>query len=165
MTPDARLVWSSAACAATFATLAYVAIGALSGSGLAAWHRNAGASLGAVPAAALAAALAVRGILPWWHNVGRGRGWTAGALALRIVALALLLFAPLAALCIAVSTLVSRWFVTSTETLGDALQWSTAIAVYAVIFAVVLGAVPALLVEMLLCRRFLRAMPMTGMVR
>lgn len=165
MTPDARLVWSSAACAATCATLAYVAIGTLSGSGLAAWHRNAGASLGAVPAAALAAALAVRGILPWWRNVGRGRGWSAGALAWRIVALALLLFAPLAAVGIAASTLVSRLLVASTETLADALQWSTAIAVYAVIFAVVLGGIPALLLEMLLCRRFLRAAAMTGTVR
>src|SRR3546814_2583711 len=70
----------------------------LSGAGLSSWHRNAGASLSIAPAAAMAAGLASWWITAWWENVDRdARKWTAFGLALRMVVLAFLLFAPLAA--------------------------------------------------------------------
>src|SRR3546814_9076318 len=78
--------------------MAYVAIGVLSGAGLSSGHRNAGASLSIAPAAAMAAGLASWWITAWWENVNRdARKWTAFGLALRMVVLAFLLFAPLAA--------------------------------------------------------------------
>jgi hypothetical protein len=40
--------------------------------------------------------------------------------------------------------------------LGEALAWVPAIAVYAVLFGLLLGAMPALCIEYFLCRRFLR---------
>ena len=156
MTPRKRLAWESAALAGVLAVLAYVAIGMLGGAGLASWHRYASVSLSVAPAAAMAAGLASWWITAWWENVDRdARRWTALGLALRIVALAFLLFAPLASAWIALSESVA-YLLSGSGGLGAALAWVPAIAVYAVLFGLLLGALPALGFEFFLCRRFLR---------
>ena len=157
MRPRKRLAWTSAAVAAGLALFAYVAIGMLSGAGLASWHHNARASLSVAPAAAMAAGLASWWITAWWQNVDRdARKWTAFGLALRTVVLAFLMFAPLATLWMGVMESASHLLSGASGQLGEALAWVPAIAVYAVLFGLLLGAMPALCIEYFLCRRFLR---------
>lgn len=152
-----RLAWTNAAVAAALAVVAYVVIGILSGAGLASWHRNAGASLSVAPAAAMAAGLASWWITAWWENVDRdARKWTASGLALRTVVLAFLLFAPLASLWIGLAEGAAHLVSDTAGSFGEALAWVPAIAVYAVLFGLLLGALPALCIEYFLCRRFLR---------
>ena len=152
-----RLAWTNAAVAAVLAVCAYVVIGFLSGAGLASWHQSAGASLGVAPAAAAAAGLASWWITAWWENVDRdARSWTAFGMALRTVVLAFLLFAPLAALSSGLVVAVDHVFAAAPGSLDEALAWVPAIAVYAVLFGLMLGALPALCIEYFLCRRFLR---------
>ncbi|MFC3717006.1 hypothetical protein ACFONC_12660 [Luteimonas soli] len=156
MTARKRLAWINAVVAAVLAVLAYVVIGVLSGAGLSSWHRNAGASLSVAPAAAMAAGLASWWVTAWWENVDRdARKWTAFGLALRTVGLSFLLFAPLASAWMALAESVAYLF-SGTGGLGEALAWVPAIAVYAVLFGLMLGALPALCIEYFLCRRFLR---------
>src|SRR3546814_6477384 len=76
-------------------------------------------------------------------------------LALRMVVLAFLLFAPLAAAWMMLAESTAYLFAGSGG-LGAALAWVPAIAVYAVLFGLMLGALPALCIEYFLCRRFLR---------
>ena len=157
MTPRKRLAWISAAVAAALALFAYIAIGMLSGAGLASWHQNARASLSVAPAAAMAAGLASWWITGWWHNVDRdARRWTAFGLALRTVALAFLMFAPLATLWMGLVEGVAHLASGAAGDVRAALSWVPAIAVYAVLFGLLLGAMPALCIEYFLCRRFLR---------
>ena len=152
-----RLAWSNAAVAAALAVCAYVVIGILSGAGLASWHQNARASLSMAPAAAMAAGLASWWITAWWENVDRdARRWTAFGLAMRTVVLAFLLFAPLSALWMGLVEGVAHLASGTAGSLGQALAWVPAIAVYAVLFGLLLGALPALCIEYFLCRRFLR---------
>jgi hypothetical protein len=156
MTARKRLAWINAVVAAVLAVLAYVVIGVLSGAGLSSWHRNAGASLSVAPAAAMAAGLGSWWVTAWWENVDRDtRSWTAFGLALRTVVLAFLLFAPLAAAWMTLAESTAYLFAGSGG-LGAALSWVPAIAVYAVLFGLMLGALPALCIEYFLCRRFLR---------
>ena len=157
MTPRKRLAWISAAVAAALALFAYIAIGMLSGAGLASWHQNARASLSVAPAAAMAAGLASWWITGWWHNVDRdARRWTAFGLALRTVALAFLMFAPLATFWMGLVEGVGHLASGSADDIRAALSWVPSIAVYAVLFGLLLGAMPALCIEYFLCRRFLR---------
>ncbi|MDN5781583.1 MAG: hypothetical protein L0H23_06105 [Luteimonas sp.] len=157
MTPRKRLAWTSAAVAAALALFAYIAIGMLSGAGLASWHQNARASLSVAPAAAMAAGLASWWITAWWENVDRdARKWTAFGLALRTVVLAFLMFAPLATLWMGLVEGAGHLVSGSSGNLREALSWVPAIAVYAVLFGLLLGAMPALCIEFFLCRRFLR---------
>ncbi len=152
-----RLAWTSAAVAAALAVSAYVAIGLLSGAGLASWHQSAGASLSVAPAAAMAAGVASWWITAWWHNVDRdAHKWTASGLALRTVVLAFLLFAPLAMFWMGLVEGAAHLAKGAAGNLGEALAWVPAIAVYAVLFGLLLGALPALCIEYFLCRRFLR---------
>lgn len=156
MTARKRLAWTNAAVAAVLAVLAYVAIGAGSGAGLATWHQGAGTTLAMAPAAAMAAGLGSWWITAWWENVDRDlRKWTAFGLALRTVALAFLLFAPLAAAWMVLAE-GTAYLLAGSGGLGATLVWVPAIAVYAVLFGLLLGALPALCIEYFLCRRFLR---------
>lgn len=157
MTARAGLAWASAAVAAALAVAGYIAVGLSSGAGLASWHRNAGASLSVAPAAAMAAGLASWWITAWWENVDRdARKWSAFGLALRTVACAFLLFAPLATLWMGAMEGLGHVFSPGSGDLRAALAWVPAIAVYAVLFGVLLGGLPALCIEFFLCRRFLR---------
>lgn len=157
MTARAGLAWTSAGVAAALAVFGYVAVGLASGAGLASWHRNAGASLSIAPAAAMAAGLASWWITAWWENVDRdARRWSAFGLALRTVACAFLLFAPLATLWMGAVEGLGQLFSGTTGNLRAALAWVPAIAVYAVLFGLLLGGLPALCIEFFLCRRFLR---------
>jgi hypothetical protein len=157
MTARKRLAWISAAAAAALALFAYIAIGMLSGAGLASWHHNARASLSVAPAAAMAAGLASWWITAWWQSVDRdARKWTAVGLALRTVVLAFLLFAPLATLWMGAMEGAGHLFSGGSGNLREVLAWVPAIAVYAVLFGLLLGAMPALCIEYFLCRRFLR---------
>lgn len=157
MAARARLAWANAALAALLAVLGYIAVGLLSGAGLATWHRNAGASLSVAPAAAMAAGLASWWITAWWENVDReARRWSAFGLALRTVACAFLLFAPLATLWMGTMEAVGHLVSGQAGGLRAALAWVPAIAVYAVLFGLLLGGLPAMCIEFLLCRRFLR---------
>lgn len=156
MTPRSRLALHGALAAAALAVLAYVAIGLLSGAGLASWFRNATSSLAIAPAAAMAAWLAAWWCVGWWRNVAHERAWTPVGMALRIVVLAFLLFPPLTAVWIACVEAIARLFAAAPAGFGEAMAWVPAIAVYATLFGVLLGFVPALCVEYFLCRRFLR---------
>jgi hypothetical protein len=157
MTARKRLAWINAVVAAVLAVLAYVVIGVLSGAGLSSWHRNAGASLSVAPAAAMAAGLGSWWVTAWWENVDRDtRSWTAFGLALRTVALAFLMFAPLATLWMGLVEGVAHLASGAAGDVRAALFWVPAIAVYAVLFGLLLGAMPALCIEYFLCRRFLR---------
>ena len=152
-----RLALASALTAGLLAVFGYVAIGLLSGAGLASWHQNAKASLSVAPAAAMAAGLASWWIVAWWQNVDRdARKWTAFGMALRTVALAFLMFAPLATVWMAGVEAIGYLFSDRLGGLRAALAWVPAIAVYAVLFGLLIGAMPALCIELFLCRRFLR---------
>jgi len=157
MSTRAHLAWTGAVVAAVLAVLAYLLIGVASGAGMASWHDAAGASLAVVPAAAMAAGLASWWITAWWENVDRDvRKWTAFGLALRTVALAFLMFAPLATLCLGLVESLRHLASGAGGSLREALSWVPAVAVYAVLFGLLLGALPALCIEYFLCRRFLR---------
>ena len=157
MTARKHLAWTNAAVGAVLAVAAYVVIGVASGAGLAAWHESAGATLAMVPAAAVAAGLASWWITAWWENVDRdARRWTAFGLAWRTVVLAFLMFAPLATACMALAEGARHLASGDGGSLREAMAWVPAIAVYAVLFGLLLGAVPALCIEYFLCRRFLR---------
>jgi len=157
MSARAQLAATNAGIAAVLAVLAYLVVGIASGAGLASWHAAAGASLAVVPAAAMAAALGSWWITAWWENVDRdARRWTALGLALRTVALAFLLFAPLAASCLGLVESLRHLASGAGDSLREALSWVPAVAVYAVLFGLLLGALPALCIEYFLCRRFLR---------
>src|SRR3546814_11245950 len=92
----------------------------------------------------------------WWENVDRAaRKWTAFGLALRTVVLAFLLFAPLAAAWMMLAESTAYLFA-GIGGLGAALAWVPAIAVSAVLFGLLLGALPALCIDSFPCRRFLR---------
>ena len=120
-------------------------------------QRDGGLRLAEALAAAMAAGLASWWITAWWQNVDRdARKWTAFGLALRTVVLAFLMFAPLATLWMGAMESASHVLSGATGRLGDALAWVPAIAVYAVLFGLLLGAMPALCIEYFLCRRFLR---------
>lgn len=156
MTPRSRLALASALAAAALAVLAYVAIGLMSGAGLESWLRNATSSLAVAPAAAMAAWLAAWWCVGWWRNVDHVRHWTPFGLALRTVVLAFLLFPPLAAAWIAGIETIARLFAAAPAGFAETMAWVPAIAVYAALFGVLLGFMPALCVEYFLCRRFLR---------
>lgn len=156
MTPR-RLALASASTAGLLAVFGYVAIGVLSGAGLASWHQNAKASLSVAPAAAMAAGLASWWIAAWWQNVDRdARKWTGFGMALRTVVLAFLMFAPLATAWMAGVEAIGYLLSGRDGGLRAALAWVPAIAVYAVLFGLLIGAMPALCIEFFLCRRFLR---------
>lgn len=157
MTAKMRFAWTNAAVAVAMAVLGYVMIGLASGAGLDSWLRNAGASLSVAPAAAMAAALSAWWIVSWWENVDRdARRWSAFGLALRIVVCAFLLFAPLATAWMAAVEAVGHVATGRAGELRATLGWLPALAVYAVLFGVLLGGLPALCIEYFLCRRFLR---------
>src|SRR3546814_10921656 len=72
-----------------------------------------------------------------------------------MLVLAFLFVAPLAAAWMMLAESTAYLFAGSGG-LGAALAWVPAIAVYAVLFGLMLGALPALCIEYFLCRRFLR---------
>src|SRR3546814_7752473 len=72
-----------------------------------------------------------------------------------MVVLAFLLFAPLAAAWMMLAESTAYLFAGSGG-LGAALAWVPAIAVYAVLFGLMLGALPPLCIEYFFCRGFLR---------
>lgn len=162
MTHRSRLALQSALAAGALAVLAYVAIGLMSGAGLASWFRNATSALAIAPATAMAAWLAAWWCVGWWRNVDGLRPWTPIGMALRIVVLAFLLFPPLVAAWIACGEAIARLFAAAPAAFGEAMAWVPAIAVYATLFGVLLGFVPALCIEYFLCRRFLRGARVAG---
>jgi hypothetical protein len=156
MTPRRQLALASALAAGLLAMSGYIAIGLLSGAGLASWHQNAKASLSVAPAAAMAAGLAAWWIVGWWESVDRdARKWTAFNMALRTVVLAFLMFPPLATAWMAGVEAIGYLVSGAPGGLRAALAWVPAIAVYAVLFGLLIGALPALCIEYFLCRRFL----------
>lgn len=166
MTHRSRLALASTLAAGALAVLACLGIGMMSGTGLESWLRNAKLLLAIVPAAALAAWLAAWWCEGWWRNVDHGHRWTPLGMALRIVVLAFLLFPPLSAAWIAAIEAIAYLFVAAPAGVAggfaEAMAWVPAIAVYATLFGVLLGFLPALCVEYLLCRRFLRIARATG---
>lgn len=165
MTARQRLVASSAVAAVVLALLAWLAIGVMSGAGLSAWSLSARAVLASVPAAGSAAAIAAWSIVGWWQAVKIERRWSAAGMAMRMVVMAFLLFPMLAALWVAMVESVAFVVAPSGESYAETMGYVPAIAVYAVLFGVVLGGLPSLLGATLLCRRFLRAMPAAGVLR
>ena len=156
MTPRLRLVTASACAAAALAAFAYIAIGLVSGAGLASWHQNAKASLSFAPAAAMAAGLAAWWICGWWQGADAARKWTPFGMAWRMVVLAFLLFPPLATAWVAAVESIGHLVSGAPGSLAAALAWVPALAVYAALFGVLLGAMPALCIAYFLCRWFLR---------
>jgi len=157
MTPRQQLMLASALAAGLLAMFGYISIGLLSGAGLASWHQNAKASLSVAPAAMMAAGLAAWWIVGWWENVDRdARRWTAFGMALRTVVFAFLMFPPLATAWMAGVETIGYLVSGAPGGLGAVLSWVPGIAVYAVLFGLLIGALPALCIEFFLCRRFLR---------
>ncbi|MGV8930922.1 MAG: hypothetical protein ACOH1R_02235 [Luteimonas sp.] len=156
MTPRSRLVAVSACAAAALAVFAYIAIGLVSGAGLASWHQNAKASLSFAPAAAMAAGLAAWWVVGWWQGADAARKWTPFGMAWRSVALAFLLFPPLATAWVAAVESIAHVVSGAPGPLAVALAWVPALAVYAALFGVMLGAMPALCISYFLCRWFLQ---------
>ena len=125
------------------------------------WGMAAGNSLGRallwLPAPLLAAGLAA-----WWssraHARARqaGKTWSAFALAWRTVLLALVLYPAFVAGWLLLTAMLDQWFAAQPATLQQTWEILPSIVQYSAIFSVVLGTLPALLIEYFLSRRYLR---------
>lgn len=156
MSPKAALTLASALTAAVLVVIAYVGIGAMSGIAWSQWPSNARTALGIAPAAAMTAGLAAWLIVGWREGADLDRKWSPMGMAVKTVALAFLMFPVFVLLCLAIAEVFDQMFAASPGTFREAWVWMPPIALYAVIFGVVLGALPALAAEFFLCRRYLR---------
>jgi hypothetical protein len=156
MSPERELILACALTAVGLATIAYVAIGALSGAPWSEWPSNARSALGIAPAAALTAALAAWLVAGWRESVDLDRKWTALGMAVKTVGLAFLMFPVFVLLLLIVAELLDQAFAAGPGTFREAWVWMPAIAVYALIFGLMFGALPALAAATLFCRRYLR---------
>ncbi|TWI00267.1 hypothetical protein IP90_02813 [Luteimonas cucumeris] len=152
MSPRAGLVVASALVAMALAIVAYGLVVAMSG---AQWMWASLKPLLAIAPAAAASA----GLAAWW--VG---GWHAGdttgkpplRMAFRIVALAFVQFPVFVLAGLLVSQLLDQVFAAQSLGFREAWPLLSAIAVYALMLGVLLGALPAMAIELFICRRYLR---------
>lgn len=150
--PRTWLVLASAAVALALAVVAYGLIVVKSG---APWTwSNSRPLLAIAPAAALAA-----GLSAWW--VGGWYGVTATGkpplgMAIRIVALAFVQFPVFVLVGLVGAQLLDQLFAAQASGVREAWPLLSAIAVYALLFGLLLGALPAIAIELFICRRYLR---------
>lgn len=156
MSPKTALAAACGATAASFVVVAYLAIGAISGTAWSEWPSNARSALGIAPAAALTAATAAWLVAGWREGVDLGRKWTALGMAVKTVGLAFLMFPVFVVLFLAGAELLDQAFAAEPGTFREAWTWMPSIAVYALIFGLLFGAFPALAAATLFCRRYLR---------
>lgn len=156
MSPKAALTLASALTAAVLVTVAYVGIGAVSGAPWSEWPSNARSALGIAPAAAMTAGLAAWLVVGWREGTDLDRKWTPIGMAFKTVALAFLMFPVFVLICLMIAELLDQALAAAPGTFREAWVWMPSIALYALIFGVMLGALPALAAEFFLCRRYLR---------
>ncbi len=145
--PRVEFVLISAALAFVLALLAYVIL--LGGVDTAQWGRSGWESMKVTPAALIATLFGA-----WWTTVWhrralqKGRRWTSGGFTLRTLLLAFTCF-PL---------VLTIWFggMSLVDETGGGLAWVVPAALLFTGFAIVLGAVPAFILEYFVCRRYLK---------
>lgn len=160
MSPRAEFVLLSTALALLLAIVAYVLMAHADNVGQ--WGVGAVRGLVfAVPAAG-SAALAAWLSLRWQRRAqARQRRWTAVGLNWRILLLAYLLFPLLVSAWMAVTTVFDQSFALAPGNLSDNLLWLPLAGLFFTAFAIVLGAIPAFVIEYFLCRRYLRRTAVT----
>ncbi len=156
MSPKRGFIVGCGVTAGVFVAVAYVAIGAMSGAPWSEWPANARSALGIVLAAALTAAVAGWLVAGWREGVDLDRKWTALGMAVKTVSLAFLMFPVFVLLALVVAELLDQVFAAEPGTFREAWVWMPSIAVYALIFGLMFGALPALAAATLFCRRYLR---------
>ncbi len=92
----------------------------------------------------------------WREGVDLGRKWTALGMAIKTVGLAFLMFPVFVLLFLVAAELLDQAFAAEPGTFREAWVWMPSIAIYALIFGLMLGALPALAAATLFCRRYLR---------
>ena len=109
------------------------------------------------PAGALAA-LGGAWMASGWHRraLRKGRHWRAPGLALRTTVLALLMYPLVATGWVVVTAWLDHRFAASGAPLGELWNWLPSIILVASTMALLLGALPALLIYLALGRRYLR---------
>ena len=156
MSPKRGLILACAITAAVLVAIAYVAIGAMSGAPWSEWPSNARSALGIAPAAALTAGVAAWLVAGWREGIDLGRKWTALGMAIKTVGLAFLMFPVFVLVFLVAAELLDQAFAAEPGTFREAWVWMPSIAIYALIFGLMLGALPALAAATLFCRRYLR---------
>lgn len=160
MSPRAEFVLLSTALALLLALSAYVLL-AHDGN-VAQWGAGAVRGLVFGVPAAVSAALAAWLSLRWQRRAhARQRRWTAVGLNWRILLLAYLLFPLMMSVWITVTAVFDQSFAPAPGNLADNLLWLPAASLLFTAFAIVLGAIPAFVVEYFLCRRYLRRTAVT----
>lgn len=155
MTPRAQLIASSAAAAALLVVAACAIVAWAAKVQWSAWPPEAFAVLSVVPAAAIAAAIAARSIAAWREGVDLKRQWSPLGMAFKIVVLAFLIFPVFVVAFLLVAEGVQQ-AAGDTGSFAEAWRWMPSIAVYSLVYGVLLGSLPALAAATIFCRRYLR---------
>ena len=155
MTPRAEFVLLATVAGALVSVLGYlVASAVVFGTGAAGAMRTA---LLWSPAGALAAAGGAWSGSGWQRRAQRaGRRWGALGLAMRSAVLAVLAYTLLAAAWVVFTAWLDHRFAASGAPLGELWNWLPSIILVASTMALLLGALPALLIYLALGRRYLR---------
>jgi len=155
MKPRAEYVLTSATIALVLAIAAFVAM--LHQWNVSQWPAGALESLKWAPAAFLAALLGALGATAWHRRaLARQRRWSAGGMTLRTLLLSYLAFPLLLGAWVAAIATGDRLWAASPAPVEDSLSWLPLTMLLFTAFAIVLGAVPAFILEYFVSRRYLR---------
>lgn len=155
MKPRAEYVLTSATIALVLAIAAFVAM--LHQWNVSQWPAGALEALKWAPAAFLAALLGALGATAWHRRaLARQRRWSAGGMTLRTLLLSYLAFPLLLGAWVAAIATGDRLWAASPAPVEDSLSWLPLTMLLFTAFAIVLGAVPAFILEYFVSRRYLR---------
>ncbi|MCL6713948.1 hypothetical protein M8R20_43940 [Pseudomonas sp. R2.Fl] len=151
MKPRAEFVLTTAAIALALAISAFVAM--LHQWNVSQWPAGALEALKWAPAAFFAALLGALGTTAWHRRaLARQRRWSAGGMTLRTLLLSYLAFPFLLGAWVAAG---DRIWAASPAPVEDSLSWLPLTMLLFTAFAIVLGAVPAFILEYFVSRRYL----------
>ncbi len=157
MKPRAEYVLASATIALMLAIAAFVAM--LHQWNVSQWPAGALEALKWAPAAFLAALLGALGATAWHRRaLARQRRWSAGGMTLRTLLLSYLAFPLLLGGWVAAVSTGDQLWAADPATVEDSLSWLPLAMLLFTAFAIVLGAVPAFILEYFVSRRYLRRM-------
>lgn len=155
MKPRAEFVLTTAVIALALAIIAFVAM--LHQWNVSQWPAGAVEALKWAPAAFFAALLGALGTTAWHRRaLARQRRWSAGGMTLRTLLLSYLAFPLLLGAGVAAVSAGDQLWATSPAPVEDSLSWLPLTMLLFTVFAIVLGAVPAFILEYFVSRRYLR---------
>ena len=155
MKPRAVFVLTTAAIALALAIVAFVAM--LHQWNVSQWPAGALEALKWAPAAFFAALLGALGTTAWHRRaLARQRRWSPGGMTLRTLLLSYLAFPFLLGAWVAAVSAGDRIWAASPAAVEDSLSWLPLTMLLFTVFAIVLGAVPAFILEYFVSRRYLR---------